>query len=207
MASDPAPPDGAPPAALSPDELARRFQEAAGLLWTVASGVLGDRSGVEDVLQETCLIALEKRHQYERGTRLASWLARIAHLTALNHARRHRRGGEAAVPSEQPATGPADPSSCDPDLGPRGELLLDQRHFDDAVQAALLELEPTRRACLLLRVLRELDYREISELLGIPEGTAMSHVHRARATLRMRLEGLGAEGGAEPARARGGGAR
>ena len=43
------------------------------------------------------------------------------------------------------------------------------------------------RACLLLSTLRELSYGEIAALLTIPEGTAMSHVHRARLVLRERL--------------------
>jgi RNA polymerase sigma-70 factor (ECF subfamily) len=43
------------------------------------------------------------------------------------------------------------------------------------------------RACLLLRTLEGLEYAEISRLLEIPEGTAMSHVHRTRRYLRDRL--------------------
>ena len=45
-------------------------------------------------------------------------------------------------------------------------------------------LEETARTCLLLRTLRDMPYREISLLLDIPEGTAMSHVHRARQAMR-----------------------
>ena len=50
---------------------------------------------------------------------------------------------------------------------------------DDLV-AALMDLRPTARACLLLKVVLELDHKTIASTLGIPEGTAMSHVHRAR---------------------------
>jgi RNA polymerase sigma-70 factor (ECF subfamily) len=67
-------------------------------------------------------------------------------------------------------------------------LLPDQEHFDDAVMRALRQVDETPRACFLLRTLMRSSYREISELLGIPEGTAMSHVHRSRATLRQALE-------------------
>ena len=53
---------------------------------------------------------------------------------------------------------------------------------------------PMARACLLLRAVQDLDYSELSRLLGIPEGTAMSHVHRARNALRRALADRGTEG-------------
>jgi len=69
----------------------------------------------------------------------------------------------------------------------RGALVLDQAAFDDALLAALGELGPTQRAALLLRTVHELSYRELSTVLEIPEGTAMSHVHRGLRTLREAL--------------------
>ena len=68
-----------------------------------------------------------------------------------------------------------------------GRLLVDQGAFDDGVLRALSSLDETARACLLLRTLLDLPYRDISLALGIPEGTAMSHVHRARGILRRKL--------------------
>ncbi|MEM9453281.1 MAG: RNA polymerase sigma factor [Myxococcota bacterium] len=79
-------------------------------------------------------------------------------------------------------------------VSPRGELVPGQRHFDDTVVAALDQLGDTARACLLLRTVMDLDYREIGEILGIPEGTAMSHVHRARTRMRRTLGAARAEG-------------
>ena len=49
-------------------------------------------------------------------------------------------------------------------------------------------LEETPRICLLLRTLRNMPYKEIALALGIPEGTAMSHVHRARAAMRKSID-------------------
>jgi DNA-directed RNA polymerase specialized sigma24 family protein len=61
------------------------------------------------------------------------------------------------------------------------------RRIDELVRA-VESLSPAARACLLLRTLEGMDYRGISGLLGIPQATAMSHVHRARKLLRQRLE-------------------
>ena len=62
----------------------------------------------------------------------------------------------------------------------------------EALQAArpvraLAALAETARAALLLRTVLELDYATIARLLDIPEGTAMSHVHRSREALRRAL--------------------
>jgi RNA polymerase sigma-70 factor (ECF subfamily) len=63
----------------------------------------------------------------------------------------------------------------------------DQAEFDDVVVAALKSLSPDARLCLLLNAVEELSYAEIAALLDIPEGTAMSHVSRAKRFLRDRL--------------------
>jgi RNA polymerase sigma factor (sigma-70 family) len=76
------------------------------------------------------------------------------------------------------------------ELSARGELPPDQEHFDDRVMRALRSVNEVARACLLLRTLEGLSYSEISRLLEIPEGTAMSHVHRTRMHLRECLADL-----------------
>ena len=82
----------------------------------------------------------------------------------------------------------------DPDrrihLGARGELPKDQAHFDDRVLTALNSVGEIPRSCLLLRTIEHLEYSEIARVLEIPEGTAMSHVHRTRQYLRERLADL-----------------
>ena len=194
-------------AALTADEFAARFQEAARVLWTVAAGVLGDASEAEDILQEACLIALGKLDRFRRDTNFTAWMGRFVRNVALNHARkRYRR----ATRPEEPDTliglpdgrfrggGPVPGPNPRLPVDGRGELLDDQDAFDDRVLSGLQDLAPLQRAALLLRTVLELSYREISGTLEIPEGTAMSHVHRARMALR---HALAAEPGREPAEA------
>ena len=73
-------------------------------------------------------------------------------------------------------------------LGQRGELAAEQTLFDDAVVGALEEISETARACLLLRTCEQLSYAQIAEMLEIPAGTAMSHVHRAKTLMREKLQ-------------------
>lgn len=65
-----------------------------------------------------------------------------------------------------------------------GDLLPLQSSFDDKLIKALQRLSPESRSCLLLRTIENLSYKEISILMQIPEGTAMSIVHRSKKTLR-----------------------
>ena len=91
------------------------------------------------------------------------------------------------VPAPEDAPGPA--------VTADGDLLPDQVVFDDSVLDALGGLEETARACLLMKTVMELDYKHISRVLGIAEGTAMSHVHRARARMRASLSAEGLDAG------------
>ena len=68
--------------------------------------------------------------------------------------------------------------------GGLGEIAAE---IDDDMFRVLSQLPDEARACMLLRVIDGLTYAEISELVGIPEGTAMSHVHRGKSFARQRL--------------------
>jgi RNA polymerase sigma-70 factor, ECF subfamily len=158
--------------------------------WLVARAMTGDHAEADDVLQEASIIALRKRGDFTAGTNFAAWMSQIVRLTALNHVKKVSRG---SIIVTDPATidrteATADratnwPSSVDSD----GRLSKHQMDFDDEVCSALREIGDVARACLLLRVVHQLSYEEIAETLEIPPGTAMSHVHRAKQSLRHQL--------------------
>lgn len=194
-------------AAFTADEFASRFQASAGALWTVAAGILGDRSEADDVLQDAAVMALAKLDRFEPGTNFLAWMGSFVRNVALNRRRKRVRRQTASVDDELlDGRAPAQAFELPPENGAaagpidrRGELHGDQRDFDDRVLAALAELGPIPRACLLLRAVTELAYRDIAGVLAIPEGTAMSHVHRSRMQLRESLgEGARPRGLARP---------
>lgn len=172
-------------AILSREEFAAQFQTAAGGLWCIAAAVLGGRNDAEDVLQDAAAIGFGKIGAFDPATSFAAWMGEIVRNVARNHARK----------ADRRRTTPTDPASIDavhraadsPGAGVLrfdGGLLADQGAFDDRVVKALAGLDETARICLLLRTIESMSYREISRVMGIPEGTAMSHVHRSRHTLR-----------------------
>ncbi len=162
---------------------AERFRGSSRVLWCIAAAVLGERAHAEDVVQEAAITALGKLHTFEPSSNFSAWMGRIVRFTALNHRRKVQRRSQRQVDDfdvEFAAAKAVNPSA----------------DFDERTRAALSSLGEVPRMCLLLKVVIELEYSEIATILDIPEGTAMSHVHRTRKKLRDLL----AE---EPVRARG----
>ena len=148
---------------------------------------MGDGALAEDVVQDSALTALDKLDQFARGSSFIAWMSTIVRYTALNAARRHRRHAASEIGSvEDPNLQVGGDSMTLPAVDPRGNL-SNASAFDDDVVRALFQLEEPARASLLLRTVLDLSYAEIAKALDMPEGTAMSHVHRARRAMRAAL--------------------
>lgn len=172
---------------LDSDTFAARLQECYDRLVLVASAVIGDRVQAEDIVQEAAMIAYRKRDQFTPDTSFVAWMVQIVRLTSFNYRRKRReRAADPAQMGQIP-----DPGSrltfAMQGVSSDGRLRTDQSAFDDSVMQALQHVPETARVCLLLRVVRNLSYAEIADMLAIPTGTAMSHVHRAKEVMRERL--------------------
>jgi len=186
-----------PERGLGRDEFAQLYERAHRVLWLIAASVTRRPSLADDVLQDAAALALTKLDDFSRGTNFTAWMAQIVRYVALNMSRRERRRQPAMeVSGNHPDTStPLAAAGTAGLVATRGNLSADQPHFDDEVMQALESVSETARACLLLRTIENLDYAEISALLQIPQGTAMSHVFRSRATLRARLSGRDPDAG------------
>jgi RNA polymerase sigma-70 factor, ECF subfamily len=176
-----------PPSALAELDFEVQFKAAFRILWLVAAGIVG-RSSAEDVVQEAALLAIGKIAQFEPGTNFTAWMATLVRYVALNYSRRMSRQKTMGISDlpDRPA-GPQEGAGESMKLGSRGELPTDQGMFGDELAAALRTIGEEARACLLLKVVGGLEYSEISKILEIPQGTAMSHVHRARQRIREQM--------------------
>ena len=155
----------------------RRYQRP---IISLISRMTGDRALAEDLAQETFVKAFRSLAAFDTTRRLSSWLFRIAHNTAIDAMRRAR---PPQVPIETvplAADGPDEP----PDPVERQEL-------GHALEAALDALRPDQRAAIVLRYENGLSFDEIGTILGVPEVTARSHVHRARKELARLLTASG----------------
>jgi RNA polymerase sigma-70 factor (ECF subfamily) len=172
---------------LTPDEFAKRYEEARRTLWFIAAAILGDRSMAHDIVQEAAAIAMGKLNEFDSSTNFTAWMGQIVRFVALNEARGRQRRKTTVTSPDILASGavvgnPHPSSSMAHESGQSST-----ENFDEHVTAGLMSLDETARTCLLLRVVHGMAYSEISKALSIPEGTAMSHVHRSRLALRDRL--------------------
>lgn len=167
-----------------------QYRLAYPRLTTIAAAIVGDQTQAEDIVQEAAIIDMEKIADFQVGSNLVAWLAEIVRRCALNYRRKtQNRKTYAADPASlvQLAQDSVRGRVASPIAERTGELLADQSAFDDELMIALQRLGPDARCCLLLRTIQKLSYIEIAEILQIPAGTAMSHVHRSKNELRNRL--------------------
>jgi len=143
----------------------------------------------EDVVQEAFLRAF-RAFDTLRGTDVKAWLLAIVrncHATAL---RQQQRRAAVPLPAEDEEPFGADAIAAPPD--PQSDALAaDEKRTLDRLIAALPE---EHREVLLLRELEELSYREIAAVTGIPIGTVMSRLARARAALKVSWQQVEGEG-------------
>lgn len=136
----------------------------------------GDRTRAADIVQDAAIVAMGKLDQFHEGTSFQAWMCQIVRYVALNDARKMR-----PISAENEHL---DATQARP---PTASRTIANEAFSDEVEKALATLDPTARECVLLKVIFDWPYARIAELLDIPEGTAMSHVHRSRGTLRKLL--------------------
>lgn len=177
---------------LSAHEFAAQFASIFPRLWGLAAALIGDRSEAEDLVQESALVALSKLETFTPGSNFQAWMARIVRMHALNYRRKKSTRRTAPVSSDeldqsQAAANRTSPSDSGIRKAAAGDTTSIHESLDDVLLKGLGGLEQTARACLLLRIVYELGYEEISQMLEIPAGTAMSHVHRCKRQLRDEL--------------------
>ena len=152
---------------------AERLVELIPRLRRYARALVGDRATADDLVQDTLERAWLKLHLYRRGTDLRAWLFTVMHNVHVNRVRASR------------VTDPLEDEM--PELAQRasqGDALL-VRDLDRGIT----RLPAEQRAVLLLVTLEEMSYEQVARTLGIPIGTVMSRLSRAREKLRAMMLG------------------
>jgi RNA polymerase sigma-70 factor (ECF subfamily) len=159
-------------------------------LYNLASWLTRGESDAEDLVQETMLKALRGFSSFERGTNFKAWIFRILRNTFLTS-----RSGLAAMRT----VALEDEMDETQDQGPRRvpEATIDRQTPEsnvirmcdtEALRAAMEKLPPHLLEVLVLCDVEEMKYREIAMVAGIPIGTVMSRIARARMQLRREIE-------------------
>jgi RNA polymerase sigma-70 factor, ECF subfamily len=160
----------------------QRVEESRIRLYRLALSWCGDEMLADDLTQEALARGLRKQHQLRDAERLDAWLFAILHNCWREHLRRLR-----------PQV-PLDDVLFVCDRCPESEQAQDQ--IVAQVRQAVAALPMGQREVVTLVDLEGLSYAEVAEVLGIPIGTVMSRLSRARGALREALEAFQAQGDA-----------
>lgn len=164
-------------------ELVRRYQRS---IYRIAYGLTRNASDADDLAQETFVRAYQAIGRFRVGERLHPWLARIATNLAYSLFRRRRRRPETPL---EPLVEAGQQWGVDDD--PAEHTMRKERH--QHLQSAFEQLKPEHQSVLVLRVVQDLSYDEIAHALGVPVGTVMSRLSRARTELKARLAAITGE--------------
>jgi RNA polymerase sigma-70 factor (ECF subfamily) len=149
----------------------KKVEAAIPALRRYARALTRDADIADDLVQDTLVRALRSEHLFQ-GDEIRSWLYTI--LTNLN---RNRLRSLARRPVLAPIEDNDAPDLAGPEAGGRD------------IERAIALLVDEQRTALLLVVLEGLSYREVAEVQGVPIGTVMSRLARARVQIKTYLEG------------------
>lgn len=151
---------------LDKETFATLFEHARPSLRVVAGAECGF-AHADDAVQQGAITAMRKLSSFTPGTDFDAWAAAIVRGAARNtrkaehrHRERSRRGAVRYSPG-----------------------ITDAAVLDERLTEALETLTSEQRCCLLLKTTQNKSYKQIGDMLGIPEPTARSHAYRARAAL------------------------
>lgn len=146
-------------------------------IFNVAYRILNDYEDARDVTQNVFLKVYENLERYDKKYRFFSWIYRIAVNESVNL--------RAAKRSQENIDHAKIKESHTP------EKALNQRELDESIQSALMSLGIDYRIVIVLRHFNHCSYKDMSEILEIPEKTVKSRLFTARSLLRESLSGMG----------------
>jgi RNA polymerase sigma-70 factor (ECF subfamily) len=168
-------------------EFQRAALEHLDALYGTALRLTRHQSEAEDLVQDTLVRAYRFQHHFEPGTNLKAWLLRILTNTFINHYRRSARERRVLEHEEGSPVGDGVMSRA----AMRGLMdattVAQEGLLREEIAAALAELPEDYRVMIVLADVEELSYKEIADAVGVPIGTVMSRLHRARKLMQKRL--------------------
>lgn len=145
--------------------------------------LLGDPDEADDIVQETFVSAYARLARYDPAYRFSTWIYTIARNRCLNVLR--RRKVWALLSFSDPGRAPEIAGVERSDQG------VEDRELGAALAECRRSLPADQRECFDLRHAEGLRYAEIAQATGVPEGTVMSRLARAREKMRACLESKG----------------
>jgi RNA polymerase sigma-70 factor, ECF subfamily len=164
---------------------AQRFREAAlphlDDVFTLARYLMRNTADAEDATQE-CYVRAWHHFDSYRGPAMKPWLLAILRNVCNAEFARRSKQESPADPVEEETTGEEVAMWQEPQASPETELLRAQN--GETIRRLVTALPQPFREAIVLREINDLSYQEIAQIAGVPVGTVMSRLARARSMLR-----------------------
>jgi RNA polymerase sigma-70 factor (ECF subfamily) len=160
-----------------PSDFARQIVALLPRLRRFGAALSGSMEAADDLVQAACERALRAPERFTPGTRLDSWMFRIMQNIWIDQRRAGGRSGRTT----------SEPEALDALIGEDGRRVTEANLTLDRVWAAMDRLPDDQRAVLVAVCVDGLSYAEAAEMLGVPQGTVMSRLFRARRGLGVLL--------------------
>ena len=168
------------------EELVNLYQ---GPVYNLCFRMVGNAEDAADMSQEAFLKAWKNLAGFQFESAFSTWLYRLASNCCLDFLRSKKRRPTISLVMSNDEEEEQVMDVEDTAPGPEEQLFT--REDREILQKALGEIDPEQRQILTLRVVNDLSYGEIAEILGIKEGTVKSRLSRARENLRKKVLQIG----------------
>lgn len=149
-----------------------------------------------DLSQEAFIKAWKNLPNLKADAAFSTWLFRMTSNECIDFLRRSKRQKTVSLTVESDEDEEVQLAMPDPAPGPEEAAIRAEDR--ELLRMAMDALPPDHRQVLTLRIVDDLDYRQISEVLGVAEGTVKSRLARARENLRKNLAALGNKASSDP---------
>ena len=156
-------------------QLVERWQKP---IQSLCARMVGNTHQAEDLAQEAFTRIFMRRKDYQVSGKFATFLWRVALNLCYDELRRVNRRRESVLPEEE-GDGESRRNNVPADVAPGPDSMVVENERAEFVRRALLELAEPYRAVVVLRHYEGLKFREIADVLEIPEGTAKSRMAEA----------------------------
>ena len=159
-------------------------------IYNVCFRFAGAQEDAEDLTQEVFIKMYRTLKTYDTSKgAFITWVTTIARNLLVDHFRRSKYDRVTDSLESAPS---GDPDALTvgeqlPDVGPSPDAGIQTQETQEVVHQALQKLSPELREAVILRDLQDMEYREIAQVLRVPEGTVKSRINRGRAELARHL--------------------
>ena len=164
-------------------ELVERYGDR---IFSLLTGITGNRLDAEELTSDVFLKAFTHLDRFRGECRFSTWLYRLTQNVCIDFLRKQKRQQHVSLTFSEDEDEGKELSVPDPEPLPEERVIFNEKQ--EAIRNAMNALPVDFREILELRVVRQLPYEQIAQIMDLPVGTVKSRLARARLQLKKRLD-------------------